>query len=168
MDNLAVTLLTVAEVVVALLLVFIVLMQRPRQEGLGASFGEGITNAAFGTQTTNVLQKATAWLGIALFVLTLILAALVARQQGTAGKPSLIGTAAQNAPKPVAPPAVPAAPAAPISLPATPAAPVAPVAPPAAPKAEATKPVVTPSAPAAPAAPASATPAAPAPAGQPK
>lgn len=70
--------LTVLEVIICLLLILIVLMQRPRQEGLGAAFGSGMTDQMFGAQTTNVLQKATTWLGIGLFVLTFILAALVA------------------------------------------------------------------------------------------
>ena len=37
--NLVITLLTILEVIVCLLLSLLVLMQRPRQEGLGAAFG---------------------------------------------------------------------------------------------------------------------------------
>jgi preprotein translocase subunit SecG len=66
-----ITVLTIIEVIVCLLLVLIVMMQRPRQEGLGASFGEGVTNQMWGAQTTNVLQKGTVWLAIFLFILTL-------------------------------------------------------------------------------------------------
>ena len=51
--------LTVVEVLVCLLMILIVLMQRPRQEGLGASFGDGAMTQLVGAQTTNVLQKGT-------------------------------------------------------------------------------------------------------------
>ncbi len=56
--------LLVLQVLICLLLILIVLMQRPRQEGLGAAFGSGTMDQAFGAQTTNVLQKSTTWLGI--------------------------------------------------------------------------------------------------------
>lgn len=78
--NIIITLLTVFEVIVCLLLSLLVLMQRPRQEGLGAAFGSGVTDQMFGAQTTNVLQKATVYLGVALFGLTFLLAILVSRQ----------------------------------------------------------------------------------------
>lgn len=73
--------LTVVEVLVCLLLILIVLMQRPRQEGLGASFGDGMMSQIAGAQTTNVLQKFTVYLAVALFILTLTLALLITRQQ---------------------------------------------------------------------------------------
>ena len=68
------------EVVVCALLVLLVLMQRPRQDGLGAAFGGGTMDQAFGAQTTNVLQRGTVYLGIALFVLTFCLAVTVAHK----------------------------------------------------------------------------------------
>ena len=71
--------LTFLEVIVCLLLCLLVLMQRPRQEGLGATFGTGMTDQMFGAQTTNVLQKGTVYFGIALFVLTFLLAVLTAK-----------------------------------------------------------------------------------------
>ncbi len=64
---------------VCLLLVLIVLMQRPRSEGLGAAFGGGVTDNIFGAQTTNVLSKFTVWLGVAFFALTLMLAVAYSR-----------------------------------------------------------------------------------------
>ncbi|HUF61352.1 MAG TPA: preprotein translocase subunit SecG [Verrucomicrobiales bacterium] len=81
--NLVITLLTVVLVAVCFLMIFIVLMQRPRQEGLGAAFGSGMTNQMFGAQTTNVLQKATVWMAVMFFVLTLSIAMLMAKQQDT-------------------------------------------------------------------------------------
>ena len=49
-------------VLVALLMIFVILMQRPKSEGLGAAFGGGVTENLFGAQTTNVLTKFTSWL----------------------------------------------------------------------------------------------------------
>jgi preprotein translocase subunit SecG len=66
-------------VLVCLLMVLVVLMQRPRNEGLGAAFGSGMTDNIFGAQTTNVLAKFTTWLGGTFFVLTLALAMVYAR-----------------------------------------------------------------------------------------
>ncbi len=68
-----IVILYVALVVVCLLLILLVLMQRPKQEGLGAAFGAGITDQVWGNQTTDVLQKGTVRLGVALFVLSLTL-----------------------------------------------------------------------------------------------
>ncbi len=72
--------LVVVHVVVCILLVFLVMMQRPRQEGLGAAFGAGLTDQMFGAQTTNVLQKGTVWLGVMFFVITLVLAILISKR----------------------------------------------------------------------------------------
>lgn len=67
-------------IVVCLLMVLIVLMQRPKQEGLGASFGAGVTDQIWGSQTTNVLQKFTVRLAILFFGLSLLLCILKAKQ----------------------------------------------------------------------------------------
>jgi preprotein translocase subunit SecG len=81
--------LTVVEVIVCLLLILLVLMQRPRQEGLGASFGDAAMTQLVGAQTTNVLQRGTVYLAVTLFVLTLSLAVLTTRKQ-TAGQGSKV------------------------------------------------------------------------------
>ena len=60
-------------VLVALLMVLVILMQRPKSEGLGAAFGGGVTENIFGAQTTNVLVKFTGWLTGIFFVLTFAL-----------------------------------------------------------------------------------------------
>ncbi len=100
--NVIITLLTIFEVIVCLLLSLLVLMQRPRQEGLGAAFGSGVTDQMFGAQTTNVLQKATVYFGIALFGLTFLLAILVSRQDDRAnGKATFVEPSDQVA-KPTA------------------------------------------------------------------
>ncbi len=63
-------------VLVALLMMLIILMQRPKSEGLGAAFGGGVTENIFGAQTTNVLVKFTSWLAGMFFVLTFVLSVL--------------------------------------------------------------------------------------------
>lgn len=65
--------LITALVIVAFLLIVVVLMQRPKSEGLGAAFGSGMTDNLFGTQTTNILNRFTVWLGVLFFVLTLVI-----------------------------------------------------------------------------------------------
>ena len=80
MLSIAINSLLVLHVVVSLLIVLVVLMQRPKNEGLGAAFGGGMTDNLFGAQTTNVLQKFTRLLGGAFFFLALILSVLYAKQ----------------------------------------------------------------------------------------
>jgi preprotein translocase subunit SecG len=72
--------LLVVDVIVSLLIILVVLMQRPKNEGLGAAFGGDVTSQFLGVQTTNVLQKATRLLGAAFFLVTLILSILYAKQ----------------------------------------------------------------------------------------
>jgi preprotein translocase subunit SecG len=67
-------------VLVAALMVLVILMQRPKSEGLGAAFGAGVTENIFGAQTTNVLVKFTTWLAGIFFVLTFALSVLYAHQ----------------------------------------------------------------------------------------
>jgi len=116
-------------VLVALLMLLVILMQRPKSEGLGAAFGGGVTENIFGAQTTNVLVKFTAWLAGIFFALTFTLSVLYSHKtsrdtglrrellkQQTAAPPSAsVSPVNPNAP------AVPA-PGAPV-LPATSAAP---------------------------------------------
>ena len=81
--NLVITLLLVLFVLVSLLMVLVILMQRPKSEGLGAAFGGGVTENIFGAQTTNVLVKFTTWLAGIFFALTFALSILNAHK-GTA------------------------------------------------------------------------------------
>jgi preprotein translocase subunit SecG len=78
--SILINVLVAFHVVVCLLMVVVVLMQRPKNEGLGAAFGGGMTENIFGAQTTHVLQKFTVWLGIVFFALTLLLAILYAKR----------------------------------------------------------------------------------------
>src|SRR3954467_15217936 len=70
-------------VLVALLMVLVILMQRPKSEGLGAAFGGGVTENIFGAQTTNVLVKITGWLAAIFFLLTFVLSILYAHKSNT-------------------------------------------------------------------------------------
>jgi preprotein translocase subunit SecG len=63
-------------VLIALLMTLVILMQRPKSEGLGAAFGGGVTENIFGAQTTNVLVKFTSWLTGIFFALTFVLSIL--------------------------------------------------------------------------------------------
>jgi preprotein translocase subunit SecG len=67
-------------IIVALLIILLVLMQRPKNEGLGAAFGGGMTENLFGAQTSNVLQTITRWLGAIFFGLTLLLSWLYVKK----------------------------------------------------------------------------------------
>jgi len=73
--------LTVVLALVCLLMVFIVLMQKPKQEGLGAAFGGGVTDSVWGADASNILQKITVWLAVMFFVITMVLAVLVGVKQ---------------------------------------------------------------------------------------
>jgi preprotein translocase subunit SecG len=111
-------------VIVCILLTLVVLMQRPKNEGLGAAFGSGMTENMFGAQTATVLTKATVYLGITFFVLTLLLTMLTAHQSAD----KRVGVLESELPKGTVIPAVsPAASASPAAL-ASPAATVAPTA----------------------------------------
>lgn len=85
MSNIFIAILIPVHVIISLLIILIVLMQRPKSEGLGAAFGGGVLESFAGVQTTNVLQTATRYLGGALFVVTLVLAILYSRQTVTKG-----------------------------------------------------------------------------------
>jgi preprotein translocase subunit SecG len=76
--NLLINLCLVLFVLVAALMVLVILMQRPKSEGLGAAFGAGVTENIFGAQTTNVLVKFTTWLAGIFFALTFALSVLYA------------------------------------------------------------------------------------------
>ena len=78
--SISINLLLVVFVLVCFLMTVIILMQRPKQEGLGAAFGAGVTDQVFGARTTNVLQKGTVYLGSLFFLLSLALAVLIGHQ----------------------------------------------------------------------------------------
>jgi len=82
--NLLINLLLGFFAFVSVLMVLVILMQRPKSEGLGAAFGGGVTENIFGAQTTNVLVKFTTWLVGIFFALTFAISILNAHKS-TAG-----------------------------------------------------------------------------------
>ena len=78
--NILISVLLGLDCLVALLMCFVILMQRPKSEGLGAAFGGGVTENIFGAQTTNVLTKVTGWLSGIFFVVTFLLSILYAHR----------------------------------------------------------------------------------------
>jgi preprotein translocase subunit SecG len=78
--TLFINLLLVLEALVAVLMMLVILMQRPKSEGLGAAFGGGVTENIFGAQTTNVLTTITTWLASIFFIIVLALSILYAHR----------------------------------------------------------------------------------------
>jgi preprotein translocase subunit SecG len=81
--NILINVLLSIDMLVAVLMTLVILMQRPKSEGLGAAFGGGVTENIFGAQTTNVLTKFTGWLAGIFFVLTFVLGILYARRSAS-------------------------------------------------------------------------------------
>jgi preprotein translocase subunit SecG len=80
--NAAIIVLLFAFVVVCGLLCLVVMMQRSKQEGLGAAFGGGLTESVWGAQTSQVLVKATVWLAALFFIFSIALARLYSHRAG--------------------------------------------------------------------------------------
>ena len=81
--NILINVILGIDMLVALLMTLLILMQRPKSEGLGAAFGGGVTENIFGAQTTNVLVKFTGWLAGIFFVLTFVLSILYAQRSSS-------------------------------------------------------------------------------------
>ncbi len=80
MLNIAVYIVFALLLIVCSLLLLVVLMQRPKNEGLGAAFGAQMTDQAFGAQTTDVLKKGTILFGTLFMLLSFILGVLMNAQ----------------------------------------------------------------------------------------
>jgi preprotein translocase subunit SecG len=78
--SISINILLLIFVIVSFLMILVILMQRPKQEGLGAAFGAGVTDQVFGARTTGVLQKGTIFLASMFFILSLALAVLIGIQ----------------------------------------------------------------------------------------
>jgi len=68
--------LYVVEVAVCLLLAMVVMLQKPKEGGLGGAIGGGMMESALGADAGNVLIKTTAILGAIFLANTLVLARL--------------------------------------------------------------------------------------------
>ena len=122
--------LYVVEVLVCILLAMVVMLQKPKEGGLGGAFGGGMLEASLGADAGNVLIRTTAILGAIFLLNTLVLARLTS----TVHSRSLMAReaaepAAETAPALPAAPELPAVPEAAPEVPAAPAAASAPVAP---------------------------------------
>jgi preprotein translocase subunit SecG len=87
--NFSITTLTVLYCFVCVAMIFLILLQRPKQEGLGAAFGANTAGEIFGSRVTSVLQRGTVYLASLFFVMTLVLAILVQKRNTVAGKINL-------------------------------------------------------------------------------
>jgi preprotein translocase subunit SecG len=74
--NFAIYALLAVLVVACPLMCLVILMQRSKQEGLGAAFGGGFTESVWGAQTSNVLVRATVVLAATFFIVSIALARL--------------------------------------------------------------------------------------------
>ena len=114
--------LYVVEVVVCLLLAGIILLQKPKEGGLGGVIGGGMAEAAFGADAGNVLIKGTIILGAVFLLNTLALARFTSTVHSKSVMSSVEAPApVQQAPAMPAPEMPTAAPAAPAAAPAAPA-----------------------------------------------
>jgi preprotein translocase subunit SecG len=98
------TVLLVLHLFVTLALIGVVLLQRSEGGGLGIGSSQGMGSFMTGRGTANLLTRATAFLAVAFFVLSLTLAYL---SRGTGQPRSILDAPAINMP---AAPSVPAAP----------------------------------------------------------
>ena len=115
--NLLINLLLGFFVLVSVVMVLVILMQRPKSEGLGAAFGGGVTENIFGAQTTNVLVKFTTWLAGIFFALTFAIS-IVNAHKSTADSAFRRELMKKQAASPTSP-APGAAKSSPVSSPAT-------------------------------------------------
>lgn len=73
MLNAVLNILTFILILVSLFLVMVVLMQKSKDGGMGATLGGGAAEQAFGAETGNVLSRSTIVAAIAFFVLAFAL-----------------------------------------------------------------------------------------------
>ncbi|HEY8241394.1 MAG TPA: preprotein translocase subunit SecG [Kiritimatiellia bacterium] len=76
-------LLIVVEVISAVLLIGVILLQKSKDQGMGLAFGAGMGEALFGSRAGNVLTKATVTLGAVFLASTMLLAILFTRNTAT-------------------------------------------------------------------------------------
>ena len=104
------TVLLVIHLFVTLALIGVVLLQRSEGGGLGIGSSQGMGSFMTGRGTANLLTRATAFLAVAFFVLSLSLAYL---SRGTGQPRSILDAPAINTPAAPATPAAPPPPAVP-------------------------------------------------------
>ena len=125
--------LYVVEVLVCILLAMVVMLQKPKEGGLGGAFGGGMLEASLGADAGNVLIRTTAILGAIFLLNTLVLARLTSTVHSRSLMAREAEPVAETAPALPEAPAVPDVPALPEAAPAPAPAPAAPAPAPAAP-----------------------------------
>ena len=122
--NILIGFLYVVEVLVCLMLALVVMLQKPKEGGLGGAFGGGALEASLGADAGNVFIKATATLGAIFLLNTLVLAKLTSTKKSGSVLADVHAAPVEQAPVNI-PAAAPEAPAAPAAQPEVPAAPAA-------------------------------------------
>jgi preprotein translocase subunit SecG len=113
------------EIVVCFLMGGVILLQKPKDGGLGVSFGGGMGEALFGAQMGNVLTKTTIILGTIFLLNTLVLSRLTSRSGTSVMEGVRTSAPAAQQSVPFSQPSAPITPAAPAPAPMAPAAPAA-------------------------------------------
>lgn len=109
--------LTFVLILVSLFLILVVLAQKSKDGGMGAAFGGGAAEAAFGAETNNVLSKSTIYSAVLFFVLAFLL--YLGRIYERSHASAAAGNALPSISMPATPaPVTPSGTTAPISLPA--------------------------------------------------
>ncbi|MDX2227734.1 MAG: preprotein translocase subunit SecG [Verrucomicrobiae bacterium] len=114
--NILINLLMVLLALVSFVMIVVILMQRSKNEGLGAAFGGGAMDTTFGADTANVLKKFTVYIAIVFFALTLTIGWLFAHRDNRTEVEKLLQQKAALEDRAGSP--KPAAPAAPVPVPA--------------------------------------------------
>ena len=139
--NILIDILLVVYVIDCIFMGLVIMMQRSKQEGLGAAFGGGFTESIWGAQTSNVLVKATVWAAIIFFGCSISLARLYSHraalsteaspilQELTQPVPAKPTTPKDSAGLPVVPTATPMTPSSTNTAPAKPLSNAAPAQP---------------------------------------
>ena len=118
--NILIGFLYVVEVIVCLLLALVVMLQKPKEGGLGGAIGGGMLEASLGADAGNVLIKTTAILGAIFLANTLVLARLTSTVHARSLMAQEAEPTAEQA-APALPMAAPELPSVPDQAPAAPA-----------------------------------------------
>ena len=97
------TFLYIIEVIACLLLAFAIMLQKPKEGGLGGVVGGSMGEAVFGADAGNILVKVTTWLAVILLANTLLIARVYAGASKSTSVMSSMPAAAEQVPAPVEP-----------------------------------------------------------------
>jgi preprotein translocase subunit SecG len=96
------TILVIVQVLAAVALIGLILIQHGKGADAGAAFGSGASGTVFGSRgSANFLSRSTAWLATVFFIVSLALAYLVHGQRDVSD--SVVDRAAAAAPAPATP-----------------------------------------------------------------